>query len=74
MLVPIRCHSCNRVLFNVHKYLDERSDIDNDPTLSSKEKEKASSELLNKYKYKLYCCRGPIMGTIESHKLIISPN
>lgn len=71
MLIYIRCPTCGRVFYNMHKYLDERSDIIDNPKLSNKEKEAQHAELVTKYNHKLYCCRVRVMGTIEAHKLIV---
>ena len=71
MIVYIRCPSCGRVFYNLHKYLDERSIILENPNLNNKEKEEAHSELIKKYNFKLYCTSGRAQGTIEAHKLIV---
>lgn len=71
MLFYVRCPSCGRILSrNIDKYYEDSEKILTDPLLSSAEKNVEGSKLLDKYGYRMICCRIRIMGLIPYHKII----
>lgn len=73
MLFYIKCPSCSRILsYNLDKYYDDLEIIHNDPKKTKKQKEELGAKLLDKYGYKMICCRIRIMGLIPYHEIIIS--
>lgn len=71
MIPYIKCPSCSRIIStNLDKYYEDYNNILNDSTKTKKEKERLFSNLLDKFKYKMICCRIRIMGLIPYHDII----
>ena len=73
MLHYIKCPSCSRILaYNLDKFQQDAKKIQNDNTLNYREKDKLHSELLDKYGYKMICCRSRIKGLLPYHEIVIT--
>lgn len=73
MLFYVRCPSCARVLsFDLDKYYEDLNAIKNNPKLDKNQKASESSKLIDKYGYKMECCRMRILTQLEFHKIISS--
>ena len=71
MLFYVRCPTCGRVLsYNLDKYYADAQNVLNDPKMTPAEKNIAGSKLLDKYKFRMICCRIRIMGLLPYHEII----
>lgn len=73
MLDYIKCPTCSRIIsYDLDKYRGELKNLREDPNKTKKQKEDSVGKLLDKYGFKMICCRGRIMGSIPYHEIIVS--